>query len=228
MKVNRNYIALATLRGKCYKYQISCSTWALVMSPYSFQPCNQKKSSFKALSKGFSLIELMVVIAVSAIMITIAIPSLSDFTVKMRIDNEISQLNRLVLSARNSAITLEQNVITCPLESGVCTANWQNELTTFIDNDNNGTFLAANDTLVKIKAANTSGDVITYAGQISIGFTPAGILATAPSQFLYCPKSDKSLARAIVLSPSGRTYVTADANNDGKDEFRLGGNVVCP
>jgi type IV fimbrial biogenesis protein FimT len=119
-------------------------------------------------------------------------------------------------------------VITCPLESGVCTANWQNQLTTFIDNDNNGIFLAANDTLVKIKAANTSGDIITYAGQTSINFSPTGVLSSIASQFTYCPISDNSLARAIVLSPSGRTYVTTDANNDGKDEFRLGGNVVCP
>jgi type IV fimbrial biogenesis protein FimT len=198
------------------------------MLPYTIKFCNQKKSNCSQLSKGFSLIELMVVIAVSAIMISIAIPRLSDFTIKMRIDNEISQLNRLVLSARNSAITLEQNVITCPLESGVCTANWQNQLTTFIDNDNNGIFLAANDTLVKIKAANTSGDIITYAGQTSINFSPTGVLSSIASQFIYCPISDNSLARAIVLSPSGRTYVTTDANNDGKDEFRVGGNVVCP
>ena len=198
------------------------------MLPYTIEFYNQKKSNCSKFSKGFSLIELMVVIAVSAIMISIAIPRLSDFTVKMRIDNEISQLNRLVLSARNSAITLEQNVITCPLESGVCTANWQNQLTTFIDNDNNGIFLAANDTLVKIKAANTSGDIITYAGQRSINFSPTGVLSSIASQFIYCPISDNSLARAIVLSPSGRTYVTTDANNDGKDEFRVGGNVVCP
>jgi type IV fimbrial biogenesis protein FimT len=198
------------------------------MLPKSIQSCNQKKIGSNYSSKGFTLIELMITIAIAAIMIAIAVPSLNVFIVKMRIDNEISQLNRLVLSARNGAITLEQNVILCPIEAGECTANWKNELTTFIDNDNNGKFLAANDTLVKIKAANTSGDVITYAGQTSIRFSPTGVLSSVASQFLYCPKSDKTLARAIVLSPSGRTYVTTDRDNNGKDKFRLGGNVICP
>ncbi|ALO34140.1 hypothetical protein CMT41_04890 [Colwellia sp. MT41] len=192
---------------------------------------NPQKVNYNNSSKGFSLVELMITIAVAAIMITIAIPSMTVFLVKMRIDNEISQLNRLVLSARNSAITMEQNVIICPLENGVCTTNWQNELTAFIDLDNNGLYTddpLAPDTLVKIKAATTAGDTITYAGQTSIRFAPTGTLTTAASIFIYCPQNDKSLGRAIVLSISGRTYVTTDANNDGHDEFRNGGNVICP
>lgn len=176
---------------------------------------------------GFSLVELMVTIAVAAIILTVAVPSMSDFIVKLRIDNEISQINRMVLTARNTAVSTEQNVILCPLESGSCTNNWSNELTVFIDLDNSGTYLEASDTLVKIKEATSAGDSITYDGQSSVSYAPTGVLSSVASDFIYCPVADKSLARAVVVSVSGRSYPTTDSNNDGKDEYRTGANVSC-
>ena len=203
------------------------------MSSFFIKSNNPQKINDNS-SKGFSLVELMVAITVAAIMITIAVPSLGNFIVKVRVDNEISQLNRLVLTARNSAVTTGQIVIVCPLaNNGACTNNWSNEITAFIDLDNDGVFTndpVTPDTLLKIKAATSGGDAITYGGA-SIMFRPTGALAGAVNAgtFLYCPRSDKSLGRAIVLSLSGRTYLTTDADNDGYDEFSAGGgNVICP
>lgn len=176
---------------------------------------------------GFSLVELMVTIAVASIILTIAVPSMGNFIVKLRIDNEISQLNRMVLTARNTAVSTEQNVILCPLENGSCTNNWSNELTVFVDLDNSGTYVEANDTLVKIKEATSGGDSITYAGQSSISYAPTGVLSSAASDLIYCPIADNTLARAVVVSVSGRSYPTTDSNNDGKDEYRTGANVSC-
>jgi len=198
------------------------------MSPSFIKSSNPQIYNNNMSPKGFSLIELMITIAVASIMITIAVPSLGVFIDKMRIDNEISQLNRLVLSARNAAVSFGQNVIICPLDNGACTGNWQNELTAFIDTNNTGTFVTANDTLLKVKPANTTNDVITYVGQTSINFAPTGTLSNAPSVFLYCPSSDKTLGRAIVVSSLGRTYITTDTGSNGQDIFRDGSDVLCP
>ena len=206
------------------------------MSSFVNKSNNLKPVYSNTVIKGFTLVELMVTIAVAAIMISIAIPSLSGFTTKMRIDNEISQLNRLVLAARNTTISTGQGVTLCPLDvNNICTNNWGDELSLFIDLNRNGVFEPAppvvppvpSEILLKVKQANTSLDVITY-GQNRITFAPTGTLANVAGTFLYCPQIDNTLGRAIVLATSGRTFVTTDADNDGIDEFRGGGPVNCP
>jgi type IV fimbrial biogenesis protein FimT len=50
---------------------------------------------------GFTLIELMVGVAILAIISTLALPNLNQFLVEMRVDSEISKLNRMIITARN-------------------------------------------------------------------------------------------------------------------------------
>ena len=46
-------------------------------------------------TKGFTIVELMVTIAIAGIITMIALPNLNDFFFFFRVDNEIAQLNRL-------------------------------------------------------------------------------------------------------------------------------------
>jgi len=182
--------------------------------------------------KGFTLIELMIGIAVVAILSAVALPSLNTFTVGMRVDNEISQLHRLVLTARNSAINMEQNVILCPLDgiNGItCTAGeWDKELSVFIDVNNNGTYESATDTLLKVKGEISAGDQLIYAGNSELTFNPTGrITAIAATTFNYCPKDHDDMSRSVTISISGRPYQSSDTDNDGKDEDRDNNEISC-
>lgn len=179
---------------------------------------------------GFTLIELIIAIAVIAILSAIALPSMSNFLVKMRVDNEISEMQRLLLTARNIAINTGKNTTVCPLSSnGTCTTNWQNEISVFSNGVNtlvtNNTF-AAPDELVKTKAAIKSGDKLEYS-QVSVIYTPTGRLITTAANFSYCPKDETDSARGINVSVSGRSYTSSDTDNDDKDEDRNGNEIVC-
>jgi type IV fimbrial biogenesis protein FimT/type IV fimbrial biogenesis protein FimU len=184
--------------------------------------------------QGFTLIELMVAIAVVSILSAIALPSMNDFLVRMRVDNEISEMQRLLLTARNMAINTGKNTTVCPLSSGVCTSNWQNEVSVFTNDVNslaNGNAFAANDELVKVREAIRSGDKLQFANAAnsitSVIYTPSGRLITAQGSFSYCPKGDADRSRGIDISISGRSYTSSDTDSDDKDENRTGNEIVC-
>lgn len=180
--------------------------------------------------QGFTFIELLVAIAVVAILSAIALPSMSDFLVKMRVDNEISELQRLLLTARNMAINTGKNTTVCPLTSGACTNNWQNEISVFTNDVNtlaNSNAFAGNDELVKVKDAIRAGDTLQYS-QNSIIYTPDGRLLTTAANFSYCPQNNADRARGIDISLSGRSYTSSDTDNDNKDEDRNGNEIACP
>lgn len=180
---------------------------------------------------GFTIVELVIGMAVLGIITAIAMPSLNQFLVTMRIDNEISQIHRLVLSARNSAISMERNVTLCPLNAtNTCTNTWGGELSVFIDLDNDNIYEPANnEALLKVKPAIQNNDTLTYAGFNRITFAPTGQLSAAlNSTFIYCPQGFNDLGRAVFLSTSGRAYQSSDVDGDGKDEDRNGNEIACP
>lgn len=189
----------------------------------SFRSCNSYKN------KGFTLVEVIVAIAVIAILSAIALPSLNNFMVKMRVDNEVSEMQRLLLTARNMAINTGKNTTVCPLSNGVCTANWDDEISVFTNGSNdtatNNSF-AAPDELIRVKGAIRDGDQLQF-GNISVIYSASGQLITASGTFSYCPKGEDDESRGIDLSISGRSYLTSDTDSDGKDEDRNGNEITC-
>ncbi|ARD45416.1 GspH/FimT family pseudopilin [Colwellia sp. PAMC 21821] len=190
-----------------------------------------KKIQNKKRVKGFTITELLIGIAIVGILTAIAGPSLGQFIVQSRVDNEVSELHRLILSARNSAINSGRNVTLCPLNGTTCSANWQNELSVFINSDNtlanNNTFASANEELIKVKGSISTGDTLQFSQNLII-FAPTGrLVAGGNGNFSYCPKDNNDLSRGVEISLSGRVYATSDTDNDGKDENRNGTEVSC-
>ncbi|WP_371377903.1 GspH/FimT family pseudopilin [Thalassotalea aquiviva] len=177
--------------------------------------------------KGFSLIELMVTLAVFGIMMGIAAPNFNQFLIKIRVDNQISEMQNMILSARNTAINSGHTTILCPLDiNGVCTDNWGRELSVFTDLDNNGKFNDS-DTLIKIKDAINSNDIALFTGSI-ISYSPTGNSNLSNLvQFHYCPESKLRHSRGIEISRTGRSVASTYIESAKKELFRSGDSIRC-
>jgi len=72
-------------------------------------------SSIDGSSSGFTLIELLVVIAVAAILLSIAVPSYSDFVKQQRIGSAANAFKNAVALARSEARKRGENVAVRPI-----------------------------------------------------------------------------------------------------------------
>jgi type IV fimbrial biogenesis protein FimT/type IV fimbrial biogenesis protein FimU len=176
-----------------------------------------KKPKFKL--AGFTLIEAMVTIAIAGIAIAIAIPGLSSFTLQMRVDNEVSEIQRLLMTTRNAAINSGVQATLCPLaadDSCAAVNNWAGRIG-----------VVSSDGLIKEREAIEQGDELQFAFN-QVVYNPSGQLANNNiGVFSYCPQGKDEFSRAVILALSGRSHLSSDINSDGRDQDRNNNNISC-
>ena len=178
--------------------------------------------TLKKKQRAFTLVELLIGIAIVGILATVALPSLNRFIVSMRVDNEISELHRLLLIARNTSVNSGQDVVVCPIVDGSCTDNWTKEITVFIDFNKNNDFDIADDEIIRVKSAISSNDQFQYSNGAFLTYNSLGNLPinNNESTFSYCPYGYANESRGIIVAVSGRAYISEDSDGDGVDEVR--------
>jgi len=125
---------------------------------------------------GFSLAELMVTLAVGAILLVLAVPSFRNYILDTKLVSESNALIASLNLARNTAITEVTPVSVCGSgDGGTCTGGkqWSGWLV-FVDEGSDGNY-DAGDRLVQVHQA--SSGVTIYAGAPSIRFSSLGALA---------------------------------------------------
>ena len=140
---------------------------------------------------GFTLTELMVVLAIVAILLTIGVPSYRYVTNSYRMSAEVNGLLGDLQYARSEAIKEGQTVTTCvSTNSTACTGGtaWATGWIVFSDPNGNGT-VDAGETVLRVQGAfrsqipdtfSASGNVtaITYNREGFARTTPAGFFTT--------------------------------------------------
>ena len=98
------------------------------------------------IERGFTLIELMVTIAVLAVVAVFALPQLNQFIISSRINSASDELDASLRSARDYAIRTQKNVYLCPSEDSIdCSSdnNWNKGWIGFIDLNGDGALTPA-------------------------------------------------------------------------------------
>jgi type IV fimbrial biogenesis protein FimT len=134
----------------------------------------------KGHSRGFTLTEVMMAIAVAAIVLTIGVPSFRTMILNSRKNTAIGDLQTSLIFARSSAITLRKQITVCKsIDNTNCTQDsdidWSRGWLVFLDPDRDGT-RSGGEKILRAHGA-LKGDV-TYAGNTPVkdrvSFTPQG------------------------------------------------------
>jgi type IV fimbrial biogenesis protein FimT len=167
---------------------------------------------------GFTAIELMVVVAIVAILAALAAPSFNPLIERWRIRQSVDGLQSALYYARSEAIKRAGNVTIrkeasgangCPLAPG--TSDWDCGWFVFVDTNDNGTLNAGEEVLQRF-ATPPNVQVTRSGGGAAIRFDRWG-RANAPFGFSLVPL-DKSTSnpasRGLCMSSGGRIRVTTD------------------
>ncbi len=176
-------------------------------------------------ARGFTLLELMVTIAVISIMLTLVAPSFSDFLRKQRMLSAADSITSAIGQARTRALAQNAYVTVAPING-----DWANGWQVFSEGQNpNGIYDPSNDTLLSQYDALTNGLKVTYNSTAYVGgagnasgnyliYSPNGYTASKLKQpqvtaaFNVAYQDGTGPSRIVIINALGRAR-TCDPND---------------
>ena len=172
---------------------------------------DRKNTKIVNKNNGFSLIELLVVVAMMGILLVVAVPGFQDTIESATTNSQVKVLLTTLNLARSEAIKRSANVSICATNDGVdCAAGeWNSGWMVFVDNngdaDGGAGSVDAGDTVIRVFDTLGAGSTLTYTTDLfeynAQGFSDLGAVHT----FLLCPSTNNANnARSIEIGISGR------------------------
>lgn len=172
--------------------------------------------------QGFTLIQLVVAVAISAILAVIAVPDLRAYVQNTRTATAVNDFTMLINDARNQAISDGVAITICPSSDGsTCSGDWADGWLSFLDL--NGNRVRESTKLKKNEPCNAAIDdcvvrqdqlsdaqasFTNVAGNLSVQFLPTGFLNGTPETFELCLDGAER-GRRIRLGAAGKVRVAA-------------------
>ncbi len=171
-------------------------------------------------SRGFTLIELMVTVAIAAILLTIGVPSFTKLMTKNQLSGEIQTLQGTINFARSEAIKRGSRVSICKSNNqSTCSGNWSDGWIIFVDRESGGSIgtrdgsdLDADEPLLRVFPALPSDYTLnTNSFTNYITYNRLG-MANNNGTFVFCKGSDETTARAIIVTRT-RPRIATDVDS---------------
>jgi type IV fimbrial biogenesis protein FimT len=185
---------------------------------------------FRFLQHGFTLVEVMVTLAVAAILLTVGVPNFTQMIQNNRMTSAANDFLFQLNYARSEAIKRGRTVTVCRSTNGsTCNGTaWNGGVLIFADLDGDGAVDTGEDLL---RAGSTVTGVTPTANGFTtnIQFTATGLtVGNATGYFKFCDSRGAAQARAVLVNTTGHPQVSRDSNADTIHEAPAGTNLTCP
>jgi type IV fimbrial biogenesis protein FimT len=166
------------------------------------QPAKDRCKGLPAVrSRGFTLIELLVTISLVAILLVLAVPSLTEAALGSKLAGNANRLAASATLARSEAIKRNIDITLCISTNGtscITTEGWEQ-----------GWIVLSGTTLLLYERAAPTGFKITESANVkSLSFQATGVGST-PATFTICQATPSagSQERVVDVNVTGRTFM---------------------
>lgn len=176
--------------------------------------------------KGVTILELMITVAILAIVVTTVTPSVQNMLIQNRIVAEVNEMSAILQYARAIAIDEQTDTVVCPsTDYATCGTNWNNAKIMFTDLDGDGDRDDDEELLASSSPLSSTNHL--DGPEANISFQGNGAVSS-PATLLFCHQDkDNEYARALIISLQGRVKLSQDSDNDGIHEDNAGTSLDC-
>jgi type IV fimbrial biogenesis protein FimT len=178
------------------------------LSPCSGVPFRRRRTDQPAFlaQRGFTLIELMLVIAIAAILCAVSFPSFSSVIASSRSRTASNALITGLNLARSTAVSRQGDVVMCPSsDANHCDATtwWQYGWIVFQDLNHNSQ-RDAGEPVLTVAQLQTGIAIATTAGREHVTYRGEGTSSGTNLTFTLCDRRGPKHASTVVVSNPGR------------------------
>jgi len=189
---------------------------------------------------GFSLIEVIVTMAIAAIVLSVGVPGFQSYIQNNRRTITINEMATALQLARNNAISRRVPVTLCKSPNGSSciigggSGNWSQGWIIFTNPDGiDGVagLTASTEILLRVHHALQGNVSLAGSGPVvnQVTFIPQGKINNGfGGTITYCDARGNTAAVALVISVGGQVRLARDTDGDGIVENGSGNPVPCP
>ena len=176
-------------------------------------------------ARGLTLVELIITVAITAILLAVGVPSFRSLIANSTITSEVNSLVSQLQLARSEAIKRGDVTILCATSDGESCSrsiDWHHGFMSFIDTNRNRDFDDGEKILaihrpeeerIKINSSRSN-----Y-GRKTISYYPSGMAYGSTATFTFCDSAGIGTSKAVIVSNTGRPRVSLKRSD--------GSEIIC-
>jgi prepilin-type N-terminal cleavage/methylation domain-containing protein len=170
-------------------------------------------------ARGFTLIELLITIAIAAILLTIAVPSFTNFTQKRAVSQKTVQVRGALELARGLAVSQHQIWKVCTVNAlNACVKTDGVRLLVFSDDNLDDSFTGGESLQKEVDINGVEMVLAASFGVNYIRFSGSGEAMESGNYEICSQNQSVDYGRRVIVFRSGRVRLSGDSNGDGYDD----------